>query len=324
MTADPLSRYPAIRTSRVDEFEHQLRAVFGASGFVLPEPAALDVRGNFVELHDIALGFGACGTAVTINFAESDFARLQVPLRGQGVTRAGRESVVIGIGGACLTSPGQPTVIDYGVGFEQLFLRVSSQALRRKLERLLDMPVRHDLEFAPTDFAGASMLSGLQRLIWLLVTQLDDKDSLFSPLALREIEQAITVQLLFSSRHNFSGLLEKDARDPGSSHLRRVAAYIEANWNRPIIVETLVEVAGVSARSLYNGFEKAYGCPPMMFVKRVRLRNARELLTRPDETTTVTAVALACGFANLGHFASDYQAAFGERPSETLRRSRAR
>ena len=148
MTADPLSRYPAIRTSRVDEFEHQLRAIFGASSFVLPEPAALEVRGNFVALHDIALGFGACGTAVTINFDESDFARLQMPLRGQGATRAGGESVVIGIGCACLTSPGQPAVIDYGVGFEQLFLRVSAQALRRKLERLLDMPVRHDLEFA--------------------------------------------------------------------------------------------------------------------------------------------------------------------------------
>ena len=47
MTADPLSRYPAIRTSRVDEFEHQLRAIYGASSFVLPEPAALEVRGNF-------------------------------------------------------------------------------------------------------------------------------------------------------------------------------------------------------------------------------------------------------------------------------------
>ena len=38
--------------------------------------------------------------------------------------------------------------------------------------------------------------------------------------------------------------------------------------------------------------------------------------------TTVTAVGLACGFINLGHFARYYQAEFGELPSETLARAK--
>ena len=60
----------------------------------------------------------------------------------------------------------------------------------------------------------------------------------------------------------------------------------------------------------------------MDFVKRVRLERARQKLSSLDAETSVTAVAFECGFGNLGHFARDYHERFGERPSETLRRSR--
>lgn len=323
MHADPLSRYPALHTSRVDEFEHLLRAVYGARGFDLQCPSSLSVRGNFARLSDIALGFGACGTAATIDFEETDFARLQMPLRGEGKTTSGRQSAIIGAGDACLASPGQSSVLDYGVDFEHLFLRVSSAALRRKLAVLLDRPARREIEFELAQFSSPALLSGLQRMVGLLASQLDDEQAIISPLALREIEQAIILQLLFASRHTYSDLLAGDPRSPAPLHLRRVEAYIEGNWNRPILIENLVELAGVSARSLYDGFEKAYGCSPMAYVKQIRLRRAYELLTNAGESTTVTGVAFTCGFSNLGHFANDYRSTFGEFPSDTLRRAHA-
>lgn len=318
----PLSSYPAIRTKRMDEFDHQLRAVYGATGFIVDAPADLDVCGNFLQLNDIALGFGTCGTAATIRFAESDFARLQLPLRGQGFTRSGRYSVDIGPGGASLTSPGIPSLLGYGTGFEQLFLRVSSEALKRRLTLLIDAPVRRSIVFETGSFASPALLAGLRRLLLSLVQQLGDPTSLLSPLAVQEIGQALIVQLLLASRHDFSAMLQSEPREIAASQVRRAEAYIEANWNRPIVIEDLVEAAGISARSLFRGFEKQHGCPPMTFVKHVRLRHARELLSRADGATTVTGVALACGFSNLGHFASSYRASFGELPSETLRRAR--
>jgi AraC-like DNA-binding protein len=54
------------------------------------------------------------------------------------------------------------------------------------------------------------------------------------------------------------------------------------------------------------------------FAKLIRLRRARELLLKFDSRQSVTAVAFACGFSNLGHFARDYRAAFDELPSATL------
>jgi len=50
-----------------------------------------------------------------------------------------------------------------------------------------------------------------------------------------------------------------------------------------------------------------------------RLTLARERLRRPGPQT-VSEVALDCGFWELGRFAQAYRAAYGERPSETLRR----
>jgi len=52
----------------------------------------------------------------------------------------------------------------------------------------------------------------------------------------------------------------------------------------------------------------------MRFVKQVRLRHGREMLNNPNSATSVTGVAFDCGFGNLGHFANDYQRAFGETP----------
>jgi transcriptional regulator GlxA family with amidase domain len=60
----------------------------------------------------------------------------------------------------------------------------------------------------------------------------------------------------------------------------------------------------------------------MAFAKRIRLRHAHEMLSAPDRATTVTGVAFACGFANLGHFAREYREAFQVLPSATLQHAR--
>jgi transcriptional regulator GlxA family with amidase domain len=60
----------------------------------------------------------------------------------------------------------------------------------------------------------------------------------------------------------------------------------------------------------------------MEFLKFVRLKNARKLLQRPDPATTVTGVALHCGFQNTGRFARDYREHFGEMPSATVQRAK--
>ncbi len=322
--SDPLSRYPAICTSRLDEFEYQLKSIYGATGFDVRDASSLNVRGSFIKLHDTALGFGACGTAAQISFDENDFSRLQIPLSGRGITRCGKSSTEVGVGRPSLTTAGRDTVLHYGADFEHLFLRVGAEALERKLAALVGRPVQRRLEFELADFASPAMLTGLLRMIERLATHLDDQKSQLSALTVREMEQAIVVQLLLASRHNMSFLLDQNARDGAPDHVRRVEAYIEARWDHPLTIEDLVAVSGVSARTLFKAFEKRRGCSPMAFAKKIRLDRSHDLLRKPDGETSVGGVALRCGFSNLGHFARDYRKTFGESPSQTLVRSKAR
>lgn len=74
---------------------------------------------------------------------------------------------------------------------------------------------------------------------------------------------------------------------------------------------------GVSRRTLQNGFQQVLDISPLAYLKAVRLGHARRAL---KQVGSVTEAATAYGFWHFGHFSHDYQAMFGERPSQTLRR----
>jgi transcriptional regulator GlxA family with amidase domain len=86
-------------------------------------------------------------------------------------------------------------------------------------------------------------------------------------------------------------------------------------------VHEIAGTLGISVRSLEAGFRQWKGEAPVAFMRGLRLTAAREQLSAPN-TTSVTAVALSLGFFHLPRFSQYYHAAFGEYPSETLRRSR--
>jgi AraC-like DNA-binding protein len=115
----------------------------------------------------------------------------------------------------------------------------------------------------------------------------------------------------------------KQARRTGlvSAAARRVTSYIEENAHQDLTLSDLVEVSGMSARSLYLGFSQAYGTGPMAYLKRVKLGRCREdLLAASPEAKFVGDIAAIWGFYHLSSFARDYRREFGELPSESLKR----
>ena len=149
-----------------------------------------------------------------------------------------------------------------------------------------------------------------------------DAGASVTSVAVRELEQLIVTLVLRAGRHNYSHLLESGKGSVQPWQIRLTEEYIEDNWNRPITIELLAKVTGVSARSLFERFRSHRGYSPMVFVRQTRLKNARKFLSAPAASTTVTGVALLCGFMNAGHFSRHYRDAFGELPSATLMRSR--
>ena len=105
--------------------------------------------------------------------------------------------------------------------------------------------------------------------------------------------------------------------------VRLVEAHIEANWEKPFLIEDMVAITGSSARSIYRAFRSSRGYSPSEFVKRQRLIQARSLLQNPDSMTTVTQVAFACGFSDVSRFSKEFSKAYGEPPS-VVNRSKAK
>lgn len=117
-------------------------------------------------------------------------------------------------------------------------------------------------------------------------------------------------------------LIEPRRRAPTAWQVRRAEEYIESHWNQPITIGSLARATAASARSIFYHFKISRGQSPMSFLKQVRLEHARDMLGNNGVRCSVTQIAMECGFGNLGHFAGDYLKRFGERPSETLKRSK--
>ena len=104
--------------------------------------------------------------------------------------------------------------------------------------------------------------------------------------------------------------------------VRRVEQHLLDDLALPQAVDDLCRVAGTSRRTLEYAFQEYFGTSPKRFIKALRLNAARnDLLRGSHGSTQVVEIASGWGFTHMGHFSADYRHMFGEKPSETMRRS---
>ncbi len=103
--------------------------------------------------------------------------------------------------------------------------------------------------------------------------------------------------------------------------LLRMRAVIEEHPERPLQINDLCALMNVSCRTLHAVSVEHFGMGPKRYLTLRRLDMARRALRAAPDGANVTAIALRCGFWELGRFAGAYKLAFGESPSETLRRA---
>lgn len=97
-----------------------------------------------------------------------------------------------------------------------------------------------------------------------------------------------------------------------------VMTYLEAAGGRPVFSEEIAAAVGVSGRFVNLCFNAVYGTSLHRTLRLRRLAEARRRLVAGGEGLLVKQVALDLGLWHFGRFARDYQALFGETPSETL------
>ena len=107
------------------------------------------------------------------------------------------------------------------------------------------------------------------------------------------------------------------------SHARRVAraiSVLRAEFARPLRVERLAAVAGMSPSSVHRHFHAATSLSPLQFQKQLRLIEARRLMM--SEGASASQAAFSVGYESVPHFTREYGRMFGLPPvrdTETAR-----
>jgi AraC-like DNA-binding protein len=187
--------------------------------------------------------------------------------------------------------------------------------------KLLGRDVVGEVEFE-TDFDLTSMNGqSWLRLFHYASAEISAPHSLLRdvPAARQQLEQMLITGFLLSHRHNYTDALLGPQSAAAPFYVKRAEAFIEAHFAEPLSLADIAGHVGVSARSLQNGFQRFRGMTPMAFLRSIRLHHVHRALTIADPAiSSVTEIALVCGFTHLGEFGTLYKRTFGVTPSQTL------
>lgn len=139
------------------------------------------------------------------------------------------------------------------------------------------------------------------------------------------VAEAAFHQLATAFLHVFpTNWLERAEHSPtarsSSVAVRRAIEFMRAHPGEPITMQEVADAACISTRGLHYAFRRDTGEAPSSYLRRLRMEGARTDLVSSDGTATVAAVARRWGFRHVSRFAQAYRGAYGENPTETLRR----
>jgi transcriptional regulator GlxA family with amidase domain len=159
-------------------------------------------------------------------------------------------------------------------------------------------------------------LASLRTTLRDVVTQV--RDNTFTVEDARRVERELC-------EATSAALLDTDSNTTSARSSYRITKQCIAVADDLDPIPTTAELAaalGISDRWVRAAFAGAFGVSVSDFFRARALHRAHRVLTAADPTSTsVTEIAMACGFWHLGRFSGYYGAHFGELPRQTLRRS---
>jgi AraC family ethanolamine operon transcriptional activator len=114
-----------------------------------------------------------------------------------------------------------------------------------------------------------------------------------------------------------SPAIEAEKKLPRLSLTQEAADLIRNNLKDELSINDLCRNLGISARTLYLGFNEFMGVSPKAFRQILRLNEVHKELLLNRRQRTVTDIAMEWSFFHLGRFSEQYRRMFGELPSET-------
>jgi AraC-like DNA-binding protein len=243
----------------------------------------------------------------------ADYHLFIMCLRGQGYVTVERETYCIDRIHGLLVGPGEQMLALFSHDCEQLFVRISTQA------------VAQHTGFRKLQFKRAVDLRNPMLAPWLLhvATIISDEQTSnllrSSPNIAKDYERLLLNMLLAGQGH-YDEVDRPVGLAPKS--VRRAEEFIRAAFADPLTLADIALAADVPTRTLLENFRRFRETSPIRYLRDVRLDNVRGALIAGTVPTAAVA-ALDSGLLHLGRFAKQYAKRFGERPSDTLKKGRS-
>lgn len=277
-----------------------------------------DLTCNLLTAKDFSVGYFYTRSPTRIEFSQSPTFAYLLALTGHASISLEANGFEFEAPQAAVIPNDQHWIADFSRGYSHIFLQIDPSALTRVLASLMGK--------APPGAANVNLdaqkpaeTEHLKKIVKVFVEELDlDGSDYESSITLQQLAKTIVTSFISANWNNIKSQFSKNSAVTVPWQVLQVEEYLQNHWKEPLAISQLATITGVSARSIFYGFAQSRGYSPKAYLKQVRLKNARERFSTPNSHTSVTAVALECGFQNLGHFAREYRAMFGELPSDTL------
>ncbi|MCO6418879.1 AraC family transcriptional regulator [Siccirubricoccus sp. KC 17139] len=237
-------------------------------------------------------------------------------LQGGKQVTMGRHSVSFGAGDSLLITADVPTVsqitcASFVAPYLSFVLELDLAIVADLALRMQGAPVEEGpaVRIERTDGETADAALRLMRLV-----ERSDPDPVLHALRLQEMHYWL-----------MAGRLGPAIRRLGwpegpSQRVARAIAVLRRDFARPLPVEALADVAGMSPSSFHRHFRAITSLSPLQFQKRLRLIEARRLMSA--EGQSASSAAYAVGYESVPQFTREYGRMFGLSPVRDVERMR--
>lgn len=283
-----------------------------------PEVEMMHWRFSLENTHLDLIKLTCGGEFIVGRTGESNYFTFQFPMVGVCQIEIGRDTAIASPGQVFAVNPHQELVKRWRGPCGQMMVQIERRAFQRLLVAELDhecaAPLIFDCSVQSPEIADA-----LGAITLSVAQQLALHPALHHRRLLRSMERNLLLSYLTLLNHNYRDEFLRSDAAAAPYYVKRAENYIRLNLRNPVTIDELVEISGVSSRSLYYGFKRWRGTTPMSYLRSLRLALAREELKRArEEGGNVTRIALGVGYDHLSRFSKDYKLRFGESPSTTM------
>lgn len=271
----PLDNFPLMRSGSIEEVRQTLARIYAKPVLTPTHGArALDATMNYCPLNDLRLYYRRYGAGVRLEFPETGYMLQIVPLHGKGELAIGKTVIALAPGMTVAVPAATSWELQCSPDYEHLAIRIDADALAAKLVSMTGASISEPLRMTLCERSESA--TGMLQLQY--INSLVDTVSSVNPSAplphwwIEQTEQLLMTLFLCCNRHNYSHLLGEPQSQATPMEVCRAEGYIEANWHKPITLQELAAVAGVSEFSLMRSFKQHRDYSPLEFLARIRLQ----------------------------------------------------